>query len=145
MTMKRNAIALAMCLAAAACATPYQESGLTGGVTAHKEADGTWLILAAGNGYTSVEAISDYTFLKAAETVKAQGFVCFEIVGQYAAMQEDTMPSQYGTMIFQKPAGRLRIRIREDLKTCDDATNADAIIARLKPKIKNPNSYHRED
>jgi hypothetical protein len=135
------AFAIAACIFAAGCATPYQSPGLTGGVIAKKEADGSWLVLAAGNGSTTVEAISDYTWLKAAETVKAQGFVCFEVIGEYAAMEKDSMPSQYGTMVFDKPAGRLRIRIREDLTSCDAKFNADAVIARLRPKVANPRSY----
>jgi hypothetical protein len=119
--------------------------GLTGGVTANKEADGTWLILASGNGHTTVEAMSDYTFLKAAEIVKSQGFNCFDIVGQYAAMEDTSMASQYGTMNFKKPDARLRIRIREDTRVCGDDTNAESLIARLEPKVKNPKSYNRTD
>jgi len=145
MRIKLVMTAVAACMALAGCATPYQEPGFTGGVTARKEADGTWLILAAGNANTTVEATSDYTFVKAAETVKSQGFTCFDIVGQYAAMEDVSMGSQYGTMDFKKPDARLRIRIREDLKTCDDKVNADAIIARLSAKVRNPKSYLRKD
>jgi|SRR5215510_918364 len=137
----RTACAILICVVLSACATPYQSPGFTGGVIARKDADGTWLILAAGNGHTTVEAISDYTYLKAAETVKAQGFVCFDIVGEYAALREETIPSQYGSNTFLKPEGRLRIRIREDNPSCDEKTNADALIARLGPKVKDPKAY----
>jgi hypothetical protein len=133
--------ALAATISVSGCATGYGDMGLTGGVTAKAESDGTWLILAAGNGYTTVEAISDFTFLKAAEVTKAQGAVCFEIVGQYAAMEDESMSSQYGTMNFKKPDGRLRIRILKNTTICDDKTNADALIARLGPKVKDPKAY----
>jgi hypothetical protein len=128
----------------ASCATGYQSPGLTGGVQATFQPDGTWLILAVGNGYTSVEAVRDFTYLKAAEVVKSEGALCFEVVGQYAAMEEESMPSQYGTMNFRKPDARLRIRIRADLKTCPDETNADAIIARLHDKVKDSRNYSRD-
>lgn len=136
--------AMLLCVALGACATGYQSPGLTGGVSATAQSDGTWLILAVGNGYTAVEAVRDYTYLKAAEVTKEQGASCFEIVGQYAAMEEETMPSAYGTMRFRMPDARLRIRVRPDLKTCGDDTNADSIIARLRDKVKDTRNYSRE-
>jgi hypothetical protein len=141
----RNYLSLALAFALAGCATTYGGMGMTGGVTADHQADGTWLVLASGNGYTTTEAMSDFTFLKAAEITKEQGKNCFEIVSQYAAMEDTSMGSQYGTMNFKKPDARLRFRIPDDLQTCDDNANAEKLIARLGPKVKNPKSYKRED
>jgi hypothetical protein len=141
----KNFIGLAVALALAGCATTYGGMGLTGGVKADHQADGTWLVLASGNGYATVEAMADFTFLRAAEITKEQGANCFEIVSQYAAMEDTSMGSQYGTMNFKKPDARLRFRIPENLQTCDDNANAEKLIARLAPKVKNPRSYKRED
>jgi hypothetical protein len=139
---RRLGLCLTLAAIASCTATPYQEAGLTGGVTARKEADGTWLILGAGNGYTSVEALRDYTFLKAAETVLAEGQTCFEIVAQYAAMEEETMGSSYGTNVYEKPRARLRIRILENVSACEE-NNAETLVAELRPKVADGSAYPR--
>lgn len=61
----------------AACTTPYQPMGFTGGVEAQKITSDTYRIVSRGNGYTNSTAIQDYTFLKAAETTRDAGATHF--------------------------------------------------------------------
>jgi hypothetical protein len=78
--MIRLSLALAACMLAAACNTPYQENGLTGGVVAAPITSDTYRISARGNGYTDSTTIQDYVLLKAAETTLAAGRTHFMIV-----------------------------------------------------------------
>jgi hypothetical protein len=142
--MIRYLLLTAVCVLAAGCNTHYGDVGPFGGVSANKEADGTWLIVAIGNARATVEEMSDFTFLKAAEVAKQQGANCFEIVSQYAAMKDVSIGTQYGVNNYQQPDARLRIHILDADKTCDEKTNADLLIARLRPKVNDPKAYKRE-
>lgn len=75
----RRHLALLTCMLAA-CSTPYQEMGFSGGVEAQQITGTTYRIVARGNGYTGGTTIQDYTLLKAAETTRAAGGTHFMIV-----------------------------------------------------------------
>lgn len=62
------------------CSTPYQEIGLTGGVSAFPITTDVYRIEARGNGNTKSTTIQDYTLLKAAETTKVAGGSHFIVV-----------------------------------------------------------------
>src|SRR5438874_1599766 len=62
------------------CATPYQEIGLTGGVSATQIDETTLRISGRGNGFTDPATIQNYVLLKAAEETKRRGFDGFAIL-----------------------------------------------------------------
>lgn len=64
----------------AACSTPYQSYGFTGGVGSQQLNKLLYKIDAQGNGYTSRGRIKDYTMLKASEICREKGFSSFDIV-----------------------------------------------------------------
>ena len=68
-------------LALAGCATPYQDMGLLGGVSAAQVDDATFRISGRGNAFTDPSQINDYVLLKAAEVTLAHGYDLFQIVG----------------------------------------------------------------
>ncbi|WP_374658513.1 hypothetical protein [Phenylobacterium sp.] len=71
--------AVIACSALAACATPYQEMGLLGGVQASRIDETTVQISARGNGYTNAETITRHALRKAAEETVAAGYDGFYI------------------------------------------------------------------
>lgn len=79
--MKKNFIAIiGVGLLLAACATPYQSYGLSGGVGSQQLNDRLYKIDAKGNGYTSRGRVEDYTMLKASEICRERGFKSFSLV-----------------------------------------------------------------
>ena len=74
-----SAVIVACILGLGACATPYQEMGFTGGVSATQLTSDTFQIVAKGNGYTSASAIERYALRKAAEVTVANGYDLFLI------------------------------------------------------------------
>lgn len=64
----------------AGCATPYQNMGFSGGVSAEQITANTFRISSRGNGYTGSNAVQDYLVLKAAETTVQQGGTHFIVV-----------------------------------------------------------------
>ena len=67
-------------LAIASCATPYQDMGFTGGVSASRIDETTLRVQSKGNAYTSMETIQDYVMLKAAEETIANGYDLFLVM-----------------------------------------------------------------
>jgi hypothetical protein len=63
----------ALALMTAGCSTPYQETGLMGGVSATQIDSNTFRVMARGNAFTSIDAIQNYALLKSAETTLAAG------------------------------------------------------------------------
>ena len=73
------------------CATPYQEMGFSGGVSAAQMTDTTFRISGRGNGYTGSTVINDYVILKAAETTVQHGYTHFVVVSAADASSSDTI------------------------------------------------------
>lgn len=65
----------------AACATPYQQMGFTGGVNDLQLNDTTYRITARGNGYTNPERVQDFVLLRASEIAMSRGYAGFIING----------------------------------------------------------------
>lgn len=65
-----------------ACATKYQEMGLTGGVRAEPVMTDIYRIAASGNAYTSDDRVQDFALMKPAETTLAAGGNYFVIVNE---------------------------------------------------------------
>lgn len=70
-------VALAAAVLIAGCSTPYQESGLAGGVSATPLSQTIYEIRARGNGFTGSETNRDHALLKAAEVCLRNGFTHF--------------------------------------------------------------------
>lgn len=75
--MRQHWALLLLCLAA--CATPYQEMGLRGGVKAVRITNDTAQITAAGNAYTDEDTIQRYALRRAAEETINDGYDVFRI------------------------------------------------------------------
>lgn len=75
----RRFIWLSVACALCACATPYQEMGVLGGVQAVRITEDTAQIRASGNAYTDPDTIQRYALRRAAEETVADGFDLFRI------------------------------------------------------------------
>lgn len=82
-------LAIFSLLALAACATKYQDMGLSGGVTSQQLTSNTFRIVARGNGVTGRTAVQEYMMLKAAETTKQYGGTHFMIISAADASGTD--------------------------------------------------------
>jgi hypothetical protein len=101
-------MALLLLLAVAACATPYNHSGvgLMGGVEAQMITNDTARISARGNGYTDRARIVDFVLLKSAETAAAGGFTHFSIISSSDASKVGTIttPGSITTNVYGNAA-----------------------------------------
>lgn len=84
---------------AAACATRYQNVGLTGGYSETQLAEEVFRVSFAGNGFTSMERAVDFALLRSAELALAHGFSYFIIVAENTVIDESTFttPTQSTT------------------------------------------------
>jgi hypothetical protein len=79
----RQRILLAMSfvgLLVAACATPYQSDGITGGYEETKLEPGIWRVAYGGNGFTTRETVQTYFLYRCAELALEKGYDGFEIL-----------------------------------------------------------------
>ena len=78
-----------------ACATPYQENGLTGGFTETQLDVNVFKVTFRGNGYTNRERAADFALLRSAELALEHGYSYFAIVdsGQHSTNSTYTTPS----------------------------------------------------
>lgn len=76
----RKVIVSALLALVAACATPYVEGGLMGGVNAVPMGGDVYRVQAQLNAYSDQSMVQDYLLLKAADTAVAQGAVGFVII-----------------------------------------------------------------
>jgi hypothetical protein len=114
----RNAIIAALVWSLAACATPYRESGLSGGVRAVALGGDTYRIEAYLNAYASQSTIEDCLILRAADTAQQQGAIGFIItnvdvggVGNYADRQSSTIYSPSQAYHLVRPGGTMLIQL----------------------------------
>jgi hypothetical protein len=64
----------------ASCATPYQQSGLTGGAEVTELRPDVYRVTFQGNGYTTRETVQVYWLNRCAELALEKGFAGFEIL-----------------------------------------------------------------
>jgi hypothetical protein len=76
---KALAIALAA-IVAAACTTPYQKMGMTGGYEEKRLENGDWQIYFLGNGFTTPETVQTMWLYRCTLLTLEKGFQGFEIV-----------------------------------------------------------------
>ena len=87
----RAPIVLIICLGLSGCATPYQEMGYIGGVSATQVTDTNFRISARGNSFTDPAIVQDYVMLKAAETAVEHGAKFFVVLSSADASRVATM------------------------------------------------------
>lgn len=84
-----------------ACATPYQEGGFTGGVTASPLSESVYEIRAQGNAFIGAGQIKDYALLKASEICKSGSFTHFIPLNENDTTQTGTIQNNtYNTNCF---------------------------------------------
>ena len=126
----------ALCLIAA-CSTPYQEMGVTGGVTATKITETDYQIVSSVNGYTDRAVAEQYALLKAAETTYQAGYDHFIIVGQ----DKDTRRQYMGwNNVTEFPRVDYRIRLAKGRAPVNNpqAYNAVELINNIGGKVQRP-------
>jgi hypothetical protein len=133
-TITVSTIVAACILGLSACATPYQEMGFTGGVSATQLTSDTFQIVASGNGYTSTATIERYALRKAAEVTVANGYDLFLIAsaadqGRVAGFMTNSQFNIDGgystgsaTPIF-KPGQTMMVKTFKGPKPADAPTN----------------------
>ncbi len=138
-----TSVLLLLVLPLVGCATPSSYKDVILPVKALDQADGSILVLASGNGYTPLEAVGEFTYLKAAETVQARGHKCFEVLGENTRMTKQSTPSLYGgAYLHYFPEARLRIKILPELTDCE-VNNAARLIEELTPRVEEKDRYRK--
>ena len=99
MTIRGMLAGLALALAFASCATPYQNQGFRGGFSETQLDENVYTVQFQGNGYTSGERAVDFTLLRSAELALDHGFQFFVIVAQQSGYRYGTYttPTQSNT------------------------------------------------
>ena len=78
--MKTTTALILVALLLHGCATPYQQTGLTGGFSETQLDENVWTVTFKGNGYTSRERATDFNLLRCAEICLENGYRYFMIV-----------------------------------------------------------------
>jgi hypothetical protein len=76
----RKLLLMLVLLAAAGCATGYQERNITGGYEETEVRAGVWRVVFAGNGYVTRETVQTYWLYRCAELTLAKGYDGFEVI-----------------------------------------------------------------
>ena len=101
--MKAIATLLSVLLLAAACATPYQTPGPTGGVSVRQIDASSAEVTGIGNALTADATIRDYVMLRAAEETLRAGYGHFVIVSTRDDIRPLLPNSSYTIMIRMMP------------------------------------------
>lgn len=80
MTPKFTAVAVLSLIGLSACATPYQEMGVRGGVASVRITSDIAQVTARGTAATDPDQVQRYALRKAAETTVASGYDLFQVV-----------------------------------------------------------------
>lgn len=80
-TLLANAsLTLFLAVSLAGCATPYQSTGLLGGLTETRLSEDVWEINFRGNGFTDEKKAKDFALLRSAELTLQNGFSYFMLI-----------------------------------------------------------------
>lgn len=91
--MKKGLAGLIVALILSGCATPYQNTGLTGGFSETQLQPNVFTVHFRGNGYTSRQRSTDFAMLRCAELALQNGFTHFAI----ADSSQDKSTMMYNT------------------------------------------------
>jgi hypothetical protein len=78
--MSRALVLAAIAVTLSSCATPYQESGLTGGSDVKELRPDVFRVSFGGNGFTTKESVQVYWLKRCADLAVEKGFTGFEIL-----------------------------------------------------------------
>ena len=84
---------LAIALLTSACATPYEQEGLLGGLNETQLGPNVWRISFQGNGFTTTQRAEDFVLLRGAELALKNGYSYFGL----ASSRVDTSYSAHTT------------------------------------------------
>ena len=129
-------VAISCCAGLSACATGYHGMGITGGVNAKPQADGSWLVKASGNGFTSQNTINNYLKLKAAETAQEQGMSCIAVISFDSGAVDEAVCGGYGCSgSVSKPMGSLSFRAAEMVDGKCEYQSVEEWITEVSPLV----------
>jgi hypothetical protein len=117
MMMRTLGLVLSLTLIAA-CTTPYQQMGVTGGVEDVQLNNDTYRIRARGNTYTDRTRVEDFVLLRSAEIALRRGYPYFVIVQEtdQSRIRTVTVPGTTRTTTFGSVSGeRFGTSIHEEL------------------------------
>ena len=144
----RIALAFALGLMLAGCATGYQPMGFTGGYSEVQLNADTYQITVAGNGYTSADRAQKIALLRASELTLNAGYQRFvalsgNVSQQYAGNAPVVVNAFGNTAIasggepIMKPGGNLTIHfVKPSDPAFASAFDASLISAQLGPQLK---------
>lgn len=134
------------------CATPYQSSGLSGGVSATPLNESVYEIRANGNGYTPASTTKDHALLKSAEICIENGFSHFTPISSNQSSLKQTYTNNtyrtncYGnsctttggsSITVNKPSSNMTIKLFKISENKPDTSYSCSIIFNnLAPKYK---------
>jgi len=90
MKIDRTMLLVVSTLFLTACATSYQNTGLTGGYSETQLDENVFKVSFKGNGYTSRERASDFALLRSAELTLQSGYAYFVIVDEDSYTRNST-------------------------------------------------------
>lgn len=140
--MKIAGILLAAALAG--CATPYQDLGALGGVSAAQTGKDTFRISARTNAYTDPAAAQDFVLMKAAETAQQNGATHFVIVDETDVSRTGYAVTGSVAMRFRSPGQDTNIKIfslKPGEKPPANTYAAEDTIRFVGPRLKTPQRY----
>lgn len=140
--MKITAVLLAVALTG--CATPYQDLGALGGVSAAQTGKDTFRISARTNGFTDPAAAQDFVLMKAAETAQENGATHFAIVDETDVTRTSYVVTGSAAARIRFPAQDTNIRIftlKPGQKPPPGAYLAEDTIRFVGPRLKRPQRY----
>jgi hypothetical protein len=86
----RIILLLAMASLLAACATPYQSQGMSGGYSETQLDANVFQVSFRGNGFTNADRAADFTLMRSAEIALQRGFRHFVIVDSQQSQKTST-------------------------------------------------------
>lgn len=138
--MKHAAIAAAIALALAGCATPYEPTGVMGGFEEVRVSANSYRISVQGNGYTTPERAEQIMMLRAAELTLQNGYTHYVVQGRETATDNDLIYTGLytGYTNIRRPRGAYVITMVKGSNLPPAAFDARIIEAELRTKLTPP-------
>jgi hypothetical protein len=132
---------LVIALVLAGCATPYQETGILGSVTANRTGGDTYRISARANAYTDPGSVKDFVLLKAAETARQNGATHFAVLDRDDVTRRSYAVAGNVGVPLSFPAEDIEIRLfslKPGQKAAPDTYVAEDVIRHVGPRVRRP-------
>jgi hypothetical protein len=134
---KNSVVAITLLLAG--CATPYQESGLLGGVSATRVSEDTFQVVSKGNGFVDPATLQTYALRRAAETTVLYGYDVFEFASVQDSSQSWHSVGSAANVGYIKPGQVILVRMFKGEKPSNASSmifDARDVVKRLTPAAK---------